>query len=70
MGFLFDFVFHIEGYLSNPDQAFGFYFYLLLFGVMFFETALVLTALVPGNNVMFLLGVLASFGKVNVLWIS
>lgn len=68
MGFLFDFVFHIEQYLSNPDQTFGFYFYLLLFGVMFFETALVLTALVPGNNVMFLLGVLASFGKVNVVW--
>ncbi len=63
-----DFVLHIDKHLMAITQQYGVWSYLLLFGVIFMETGLVVTPFLPGDSLLFAAGSLAVIGSFNI-WI-
>lgn len=70
--FLFDFVVHLDAHLAALIQHFGVWSYLIVFLVIFCETGLVVTPILPGDSLLFGLGCLAAIGamQIEVLVIS
>jgi len=70
----FDFVFHV---LTNPDRLIqflstvftGWYGYALLFAIVFSETGLLAGLFLPGDSLLFTVGVVAGAGKLDVITI-
>lgn len=48
----------------------GWYGYLLLFAIVFAETGLLVGFMLPGDSLMFTVGVVAGAGKLNLFWIN
>ncbi|MDI6776961.1 MAG: DedA family protein [Syntrophales bacterium] len=65
----FDFFIHLDRYLSMVIQRFGGWTYLLVFLVIFCETGLVVTPLLPGDSLLFGLGAFAAKGDLEVEWL-
>lgn len=65
---LFDFILHIDGYLTNIITLFGAWTYVFLFAVIFAETGLVITPFLPGDSLLFAVGALAGGGFLDI-WI-
>ena len=63
---IFNFFLHLDKYLPLAIQQFGFFTYLLLFGVIFMETGFVITPFLPGDSLLFVAGALASTGSLNI----
>ncbi len=71
----FDFIFRT---LTDPERLIqllstglsGWYGYLLLFAIVFAETGLLVGFLLPGDSLMFTVGVVAGAGKLDLLWIN
>lgn len=63
-----DFVIHIDKYLNLVIQKYGIYTYLILFLIVFSETGLVITPFLPGDSLLFVAGIIASQGFLNI-WI-
>ncbi len=63
-----DLFLHIDDHLSNVIQWAGPWTYVLMFAVVFAETGLVVTPLLPGDSLLFALGAFAAKGDLN-LWI-
>lgn len=61
----FDFLLHIDKYLSVIIQDFGAWSYLILFVVIFIETGLVVTPFLPGDSLLFAAGAFAAVGAFN-----
>jgi membrane-associated protein len=61
----FDFLLHIDRYLSVIIQDFGVWSYLILFVVIFIETGLVVTPFLPGDSLLFAAGAFAAVGAFN-----
>jgi membrane-associated protein len=61
----FDFLLHIDRYLSVIIQDFGAWSYLILFVVIFIETGLVVTPFLPGDSLLFAAGAFAAVGAFN-----
>ncbi|NMB57680.1 MAG: hypothetical protein GYA12_00790, partial [Chloroflexi bacterium] len=61
----FDFLLHIDRYLSVIIQDFGLWSYLILFVVIFIETGLVVTPFLPGDSLLFAAGAFAAVGAFN-----
>ncbi len=61
----FDFLLHIDRYLSVIIQDFGAWSYLILFVVIFIETGLVVTPFLPGDSLLFAAGAFAALGAFN-----
>jgi len=66
---VFDFVIHIDVHLSAIIQAYGIWTYLILFLIIFCETGLVVTPLLPGDSLLFAAGTFAAKGDLNVMWL-
>jgi membrane-associated protein len=62
-----DFFLHLDRHLAEVIQAWGVYTYALLFAIVFLETGLVVTPLLPGDSLLFAAGTFASLGSLS-LW--
>ena len=64
--------------LTNPDRLIqllatvfsGWWGYLLLVGVVFAETGLLVGFFLPGDSLLFTVGVVAGAGQLNIVWIN
>jgi membrane-associated protein len=63
---LIDFIIHIDDHLSELIQAYGTWVYAILFLIIFLETGLVVTPILPGDSLIFAAGAFAGTGVLNV----
>lgn len=63
---LIDFVLHLDKHLSPIIHEYGAWTYLLLFGIVFCETGLVVTPILPGDSLLFAAGAFAANGSLSV----
>jgi membrane-associated protein len=64
-GFL-DLVLHLDVHLATLVQQYGVWVYAILFAIIFAETGLVVTPILPGDSLLFVAGALAAVGGINV----
>jgi membrane-associated protein len=62
-----DFFLHLDRHLAEVIQQYGTYTYALLFLIVFLETGLVVTPLLPGDSLLFAAGSFAGLGALR-LW--
>lgn len=63
---LIHFILHIDQYLQELISQYGSWIYAILFLILFLETGLVLTPLLPGDSLLFAAGAMAAVGELNV----
>ncbi|OGY30521.1 MAG: hypothetical protein A3A57_00315 [Candidatus Woykebacteria bacterium RIFCSPLOWO2_01_FULL_41_12] len=63
--FLFDLLIHIDKYLIDLINNFGYFTYAVLFGVIFAETGFVVTPFLPGDSLLFAAGSFATKSVLN-----
>jgi membrane-associated protein len=63
---LIDHILHLNKYLPELVQAYGPFIYAVLFGVIFCETGLVVTPILPGDSLLFTVGALSATAQLNV----
>lgn len=61
-----DYFLHVGDYLGMIIDAFGPLTYVILFGVIFAETGLVVTPFLPGDSLLFVVGAFAGLGYLNI----
>lgn len=61
-----DLVLHVDQHLDSLIQFFGPWIYVLMFLVIFCETGLVVTPILPGDSLLFALGLFAARGLLDV----
>lgn len=61
-----DFFIHLDRYLPVIIDSFGIWVYIIVFLVIFCETGLVVTPILPGDSLLFALGTLAALGTLNI----
>jgi membrane-associated protein len=66
---LINFILHVDQYLIFLIQTFGLWTYVILFGVIFAETGLVVTPFFPGDSLIFIAGAFAGSGTLNIMWL-
>ncbi|MBK7897446.1 MAG: DedA family protein [Candidatus Promineifilaceae bacterium] len=66
---LIDFILHIDTHLHTLTQTYANWTYLILFGVIFVETGLVVMPFLPGDSLLFAAGSLAALGSLNLIWL-
>ena len=64
-----DFFVHLDRYLSAMIQSFGSWSYFIIFLVIFCETGLVVTPILPGDSLLFGLGTFAAIGALDIKWL-
>jgi len=65
----FDIFMHLDKHLGSVIQAYGIWTYLILFLIIFCETGLVITPLLPGDSLLFAAGAFAAIGALEVMWL-
>ena len=65
---IIDFALNVDEYLSHIIQSVGIWTYVIMFAIIFAETGLVVTPLLPGDSLLFALGAFAAKGDLN-LWL-
>jgi membrane-associated protein len=63
---LIDLVLHIDKYLPGIIDTYGLWTYLILFGIIFCETGLVVLPYLPGDSLLFVAGAMAGAGYLNI----
>ena len=66
LGAIIDFILNIDQYLQVLAADYGLWIYAILFLIIFCETGLVVTPLLPGDSLLFSAGGLAAIGEMNV----
>ena len=61
-----DFFIHLDQYLPVIVEGFGVWVYVIVFIVIFCETGLVVTPVLPGDSLLFALGALAALGALHI----
>lgn len=69
VGFIVDFLLHIDVHLGAIISQYGALTYGLLFVVIFIETGLVVTPFLPGDSLLFAAGAFAALGSFNIVFI-
>ena len=64
--YVIDFFLHLDKYLPLIIQSFGIWAYVIIFLVIFCETGLVVTPILPGDSLLFALGAFAAQGALNI----
>jgi membrane-associated protein len=65
-----DFIIHIDVYLGDVIKHYGVWTYLILFLIIFCETGLVVTPILPGDSLLFAAGAFAALGSLDVALLS
>ena len=65
--FLFDFILHVDEHLREFAMLHGAWVYGLLFLIVFLETGVVVTPLLPGDSLLFAAGALAAAGVMELV---
>ena len=63
---LIDFILHLEKHLDQLIQTYDVWIYLILFMIIFLETGLVVTPILPGDSLLFAIGAFAARGALDV----
>jgi membrane-associated protein len=61
-----DFFLHLDRHLAEVIQAYGTWTYALLFMIVFLETGLVVTPILPGDSLLFAAGSFATLGALDI----
>lgn len=64
--YFIDFFVHLDKYLPVIIKSFGIWSYVIIFLVIFCETGLVVTPILPGDSLLFALGSFAALGALNI----
>jgi membrane-associated protein len=67
---LVDFIVHIDTYIINIVNSFGAFSYLILGLIIFIETGLVFVPFIPGDSILFVVGLLSAQGSLNIWLIT
>ena len=63
---LVDIVLHLDAHLAVWVQEYGLWIYAILFAVIFCETGLVVTPILPGDSLLFVAGAIAAVGNLEI----
>jgi membrane-associated protein len=63
-----DILLHLDRHLSELIHQYGVWTYLILFLIIFCETGLVVTPLLPGDSLLFAVGSFAALGALDLAW--
>ena len=66
---LLDLFLHLDQHLNVIIREYGLWTYLLLFLIIFCETGLVVTPILPGDSLLFAAGAFAALGALDPLWL-
>ena len=66
IGFLFDFILHVDRYLEAFVRDHGPWVYALLFLIVFVETGVVVMPFLPGDSLLFVVGALCGIGLMSL----
>jgi membrane-associated protein len=66
---IWDLFVHLDKHLAAVISAYGAWTYLLLFAIVFLETGLVVTPLLPGDSLLFAAGALAATGALDPFYL-
>jgi membrane-associated protein len=66
---LLDIFLHLDQHLNVIIREYGLWTYLLLFLIIFCETGLVVTPILPGDSLLFAAGAFAALGALDPLWL-
>jgi membrane-associated protein len=66
---LIDLFLHLDQHLSEIIRDYGLWTYLILFVIIFCETGLVITPILPGDSLLFAAGAFAAMGALDPLWL-
>ncbi len=72
MEFIKDFIdlfLHLDVHLNTVIRDYGMWTYLILFLIIFCETGLVVTPVLPGDSLLFAAGAFAASGSLDVTWL-
>src|ERR1041384_2148122 len=61
-----DIVLHLDKHLVKMVAEYGVWIYAILFAIIFCETGLVVTPILPGDSLLFVAGAVAATGDMNV----
>jgi membrane-associated protein len=64
----FNVLLHLDKYLGAVIQDYGAWTYLILFLIIFCETGLVITPILPGDSLLFAIGTFAGLGYLDLYW--
>jgi membrane-associated protein len=64
-----DYFIHLDRHLTGMIQNFGGWSYVIVFIIIFCETGLVVTPILPGDSLLFGLGTIAALGALQVEWL-
>lgn len=64
-----DIFLHLDRHLGAVIQSYGIWTYLILFLIIFCETGLVITPILPGDSLLFAAGAFAAIGALEVMWL-
>lgn len=63
--YFMDIILHLDTYLTQIVAQYGTLTYIILFGIVFAETGLVITPFLPGDSLLFAAGAIAALGSLN-----
>jgi membrane-associated protein len=64
-----DFFIQIDKALPLMTETYGPWVYCIFFIVILFETGVIITPFLPGDSLLFVAGMVASFGSLDILWL-
>jgi membrane-associated protein len=67
---LIDIALHLDRYLKDLVPEYGIWIYAILFLIVFCETGLVVTPILPGDSLLFAIGALAGAGALNLIGVQ